>query len=458
MSDWEHYLEANSHHYTQDLRALLAIPSVSALPEYASQVGEAASWVAGRLRRAGVENVEVLETDRHPVVYGDWLHAKGKPTILIYGHFDVQPVDPVALWSADPFEATERDGRLYARGTADMKGSLLVSIEAVEALLQSGGGLPLDVKFLIEGEEEIGSPDLPELVKKRKAGLSCELVLSGDGVQWSDERPELTLGMRGGCGLQIDVRGPSTDLHSGSFGGAAPNPIHALVRILASMRSENGSIAVDGFYDEVVPLSDEERSGFGEIPFDEGEYARRIGSAGLAGEAGFTPLERLWARPTLEINGIWGGFQGEGVKTVIPSEAHAKITCRLVPNQDPTRIVEIVSRHVEQQAPDGCEVRVAPLAFRARPYLVPEDHWGNRLLAGVLEEVYGQKPYAARQGGSVPVCEIFLTELDAYTLSLGFAQEDEAMHAPNEFVRLRDLERGRKVWVKTLERLGTAKE
>ncbi|HCG00325.1 MAG TPA: dipeptidase [Chloroflexi bacterium] len=455
MPDWETFVEDNAERYRRDLESLLRIPSISALPEYSPRVHEAGEWVAGRLRQAGIENVEIIETDRHPVVYGDWLHADGKPTVLIYGHFDVQPVDPISLWSADPFEPVERDGRVYARGTADMKANLLISVEAVEALLRSHS-LSVNVKLFIEGEEEIGSPDLPALVKHRKRSLACDVVLSGDGVQWSDERPELTLGMRGGCGVQIDVRGPGTDLHSGSFGGAAPNPIHALVNLLASMRASNGSMAVEGFYDDVVPLSDTERAAFAEIPFDEHEFAGRIGAEGLAGEEGFTPLERMWARPTLEVNGIWGGFQGAGVKTVIPSEAHAKITCRLVPDQDPSRIVDLVSRHVERNPLAGFEVKVEPLPFRANPYLVPADHWANLLLAEVLEDVYGVKPFEARQGGSVPVCEIFLSHLGAYTVSLGFAQEDEGMHAPDEFVRLHDLERGRRVWIKTLERLGAA--
>jgi acetylornithine deacetylase/succinyl-diaminopimelate desuccinylase-like protein len=454
MANWQSFITENRERYASDLDELLRIPSISALPNHEADVRRAASWVVARIESAGLENVRILETGGHPVVYADWLHAQGRPTILIYGHFDVQPVDPLDLWTDNPFQPTRRDGRIYARGASDMKANLLLSIEAVEALLQTDGALPLNIKFFIEGQEEIGSPQLPSLVADNADLLACDIVLSGDGVQWSEEQPAMTLAMRGGCGLQVDVRGPGGDLHSGMAGGAAPNPIHALVELLATLHAPDGSIAVDDFYADVVVPSDAEREAMRIVPFDERAFAEGIGAEGLPGEEGFTPLERIWARPTLEINGIWGGFQGAGVKTVIPSEAHAKITCRLVPKQNPDAVVAAIIRHIETHTPSGVQVTVDPLPFRSMPYFVPADFWGNEVLASVLEEVYGVPALHVRQGGSVPVCELFQTHLGAYTVTMGFGQEDEGAHAPNEFVRQSNLERGRHVWALMLTRLG----
>lgn len=456
MTALDQYLEANLQRYRDDLDALLGIPSISSLPEHAPDVRRAAEWVAARLTAAGIEHVQLLETGGHPVVYGDLLHARDAPTILVYGHFDVQPVDPIDLWSNDPFEPVHRDGRVYARGASDMKANLLIGIEAVEAVLQASGGLPVNVKFFLEGQEEIGSPQLPATVAGHRDLLACDLVISGDGLQWSDDQPMVVLGMRGGCGLQIDVRGAKSDLHSGLAGGAAPNPIHALVRLLDLLHAPDGSVAVDGFYDDVVPLDAADREAIAAVPFDEEAYRTSLGARGLSSEPGYSVLERLWVRPTLELNGIWGGFQGEGVKTVIPAEAHAKITCRLVPWQEPRTIVERITQHVARHASPEVEVVVRPLPFVARPYLVPADFWGNRVVADALTGAYGQRPLATRVGGSVPVCEIFLRELRAYTVSLGFGREDEGAHAPDEFVRLRDLDRGRRIWADVLRRLPEA--
>lgn len=449
----DRFFEANLQRYRGDLDALLRIPSISSLPEHAPDVRRAAEWVAARLTAAGMEHVQFLETGGHPVVYGDLVHARDAPTVLVYGHFDVQPVDPLDLWNNDPFEPAHRDGRVYARGASDMKANLLVGVEAVEAVLQTSGSLPVNVKFFLEGQEEIGSPQLPATVVEHRDLLTCDLVISGDGLQWSDDQPMVVLGMRGGCGLQIDVRGAGSDLHSGLTGGAAPNPIHALVRLLDSLHAPDGSIAVDGFYDDVVPLGGEDRAAIAAVPFDEEEYRASLGARGLSSEPGYSVLERLWVRPTLELNGIWGGFQGEGVKTVIPAEAHAKITCRLVPWQDPRAIVERITQHVARHAPPEVEVVVTPLPFVARPYLVPADFWGNRVVAEALAEAYGQRPLETRVGGSVPVCELFLTNLGAYTVSLGFGREDEGAHAPDEFVRLNDIDRGRRIWADVLHRL-----
>lgn len=447
------FLEERQSRSRDELMELLRIPSISSLPDHASDVQKAAQWTANRLEAAGIEHVEILPTGGHPVVYGDWLHAPGKPTVLIYGHFDVQPVDPLDLWTVPPFEPQERDGRIYARGASDMKANLLISILSVEALLQADG-LPVNVKYFLEGQEEIGSPQLSSFIEQERERLACDVVLSADGTQWTEDQPSLLVGLKGGCGLQIDVRGAKSDLHSGLYGGAVANPIHALVRILDSMRSPNGTIQVEGFFDQVVPLTDEDRQAIREVPFDETAYKAEIDIDDVFGEPGYTTLERAWARPTLEVNGIWGGFQGEGVKTVLPSAAHAKITCRLVPDQDPAAIVDAITHHVHRHTPPGVAVEVTPLRFLARPYLIPRDYWANAIAHEVLTEEYGKRPYYTRLGGSVPVAELFLSLLNAYTVSFAFGLHDENIHAPNEFVRIASFERGQRAWVKLLERFG----
>ncbi|MDQ3856454.1 MAG: dipeptidase [Chloroflexota bacterium] len=454
MTDQENYLASRQAASLGELESLLRIPSVSALPDHQADVQRAAEWVSARLTAAGLEHAQVLPTGGHPVVYADWLHAPGRPTVLVYGHFDVQPVDPLELWESPPFEPLVDDGRIRARGASDMKGSLLESILGFEAWLRTAGALPVNAKFIFEGQEEIGSPQLPEFVASHRELLACDLVLSADGGQWSETQPDLSLGLRGLVGLQIDVRGPATDLHSGLYGGAIANPIHALVRLLDSMRSPEGRILVDGFYDDVRQLSDEERAAIAEVPFDEHKYRDDVGVAELFGEPGYSPLERVWARPTLEVNGIWGGFQGEGSKTVLPSAAHAKITCRLVPDQDPYRISELLVAHVERNTPPGVRVEVQMLPGSGWPYLVPADHWGVQASKDVLTELYGVEPYYTRSGGTVPVCSIFLRELGAYTVGFGFALPDERIHAPNEFLRLTSFERGQRAWARLVERAG----
>ena len=450
----EEQLESREAVSLDELETLLRIPSISALPEHREDVHRAAEWVSDRLQVAGMEGARVLPTGGHPVVYAEWQHRPERPTVLIYGHVDVQPVDPIDLWDSPPFEPEIRDDRIYGRGASDMKGNLLESILAVEALLRTEGSLPVNLKFLIEAQEEIGSPQLPEFVAVNKALLACDLVVSADGGQWSEEQPLLTLGLRGLAGLQVDVHGPASDLHSGIYGGMVANPIHALAHILDSMRDRDGRITVDGFYNDVLPLSDEERAAIAQVPFDAAEYAKSVGVEQLAGEGGYSPLERVWVRPTLEVNGIWGGFQGEGSKTVLPSEAHAKITCRLVPDQDPARILEAIAAHVERHTPTGIRAETLPLPGSGTPYVIPHDHWGNRAAAEVLTELYGVQPYLTRSGGTVPVCAIFQSELNAYTVSFGFGLDDEQFHAPNEFLRLRSFRRGQIGWVRLLRRLG----
>jgi acetylornithine deacetylase/succinyl-diaminopimelate desuccinylase-like protein len=450
---WETYATEHRTRYIDQLLDFLRIPSVSALPEHAADVQRAAQWVADRLRAAGMDVVRIMPTGGHPVVYGSWLHAPGKRTILIYGHFDTQPADPLDVWTTPPFDPDMRNGRVYARGASDDKGNMLIPILAVEALLQTSGTLPVNVKFFFEGQEEVLSPQLPTFIAAHTDLLACDLVLSADSSQFSEDQPSLMIGCRGICGLQIDVRGAATDLHSGVFGGAVANPIHALAHILASMHNEDGSVRVDGFYDDVVPVTAEDRSAIAAIPLDEDALRGQLGIDAFVGEPGYTANERRWARPTLEVNGIWGGFQGEDLKTVLPSEAHAKISCRLVSNQDPARVAELVAVHAKRHAPAGVTVTARPFGARAHPYLMPVDHWGNQAAAHVLTELYGIVPYVERSGGSLPVCDLFLRMLGAYTVGFGFGHDDENAHAPNEFFRLRNLERGLVAYGKLLHLL-----
>ncbi|MCA9984615.1 MAG: dipeptidase [Anaerolineales bacterium] len=451
---WEEYLQLHQERFIDELIEFVSIPSVSALPQHASDVRQAGEWVRERMSAAGIENAAVMETGGHPVVYGDWLHAgPDQPTILIYGHFDVQPADPFELWTDAPFKPVIRDGRMYARGASDDKGGMMTPILAVEALLATNGKLPINVKFLFEGQEEIGSPQLARFVADHAELLACDMVYSSDGLQWSADEPCLVVALKGLCKLQIDVYGASSDLHSGLHGGGIPNPIHALSQIIASMRSADGKILVEGFYDEVVPLSAEDKAHIAAVPFDLEAYKTELGIADIYGEPGYTTRERLWARPTLELNGIWGGFQGEGSKTVIPREAHAKITCRLVADQDPQQIEAAIRAHVLRVAPAGVRIEFQNTGGGSPAYLMPLDHPGNQAAFDVLEAVYGQAPYITRLGGSIGVVPAFLQSLGAYTIMLGFSVGDENLHAPDEFFRLRNYIRGQQVYCRLLERL-----
>lgn len=462
MKPWEQYLADHREAAVSELVDFLRIPAISSLKEHIGDVAAAAEWTADRMRRAGVENVKVMPTPGpggagHPVVYGDWLHAPGKPTVLIYGHFDVQPVDPVSLWTSPPFEPAVRDGRIYARGAGDDKGNMLIPILVAEAFLKTEGKLPVNLKFIFEGQEEIGSPQFVPFVGSHKELLAADLVISADGAQESETQPVLLVGFKGLVPLQIDVYGAKTDLHSGIYGGSVANPIHALVRLLDGLRSPDGKIQVPGFFDDVVDLTDEDRAQISAVPFDEMKYFTDLGVDAGFGEPGYTTVERAWARPTLEINGIWGGFQGEGVKTVLPNEAHAKITCRLVTNQDPDQIYRVIEAHLKKAAEQtpGVRVVVTQLPGHAYPYLMPADHPANRLVGEVLSEMYGNPPHYIRMGGSVPVLMAFLRQLGVYTVTLAFALEDERHHAPDEFLRLASFEKGKVAFGEVWERIAT---
>ena len=453
MASWKTYLETNQDRYLKELLEFLRLPSVSSLQAHKADVQKAAEWVAARLQTAGLENVQVLPTGGHPVVYGDWLHVPDKPTVMIYGHFDTQPVDPLELWSQPPFEPVVEEERVYARGASDDKGNMLAPILALEAVLNSKGKLPVNVKCFFEGQEEIGSPQLPEFISANRGLLACDLIFSADGGQWDEDQPALMLALRGLCALQVDVQAARSDTHSGTFGGTIMNPIHALVHLLDSMHTPQGKVAVEGFYDAVRPLSDIEQARIAEIPYDESDYKAQLGVDELFGEPGYSTYERAWTRPTLEVNGIWGGFQDEGFKTVLPSTAHAKISCRLVSDQDPQEIVERVTAHIHKHAPPGVAVKVRPDPSTAYPYVIPHDHPGNRIARSVHQALFGKEPYYARMGGSIPVCGIFLKELGVYTVNFAFGLKDENVHGPNEFFRLKSFSRAQLAYGMLLERL-----
>jgi acetylornithine deacetylase/succinyl-diaminopimelate desuccinylase-like protein len=453
MPSWEAYLQERRSQYLEELTEFLRIPSISSLPEHTADVKRAAEWVAVRLKTAGIERVRILPTGGHPVVYGEWLHASDKPTIMIYGHFDTQPVDPIGLWRQPPFEPVIDRDCIYARGASDDKGNMLIPILAAEAMLRSQGMLPVNVKFCFEGQEEIGSPQLPDFIASRQNLLTCDLVLSADGGQWAENQPALQIGLRGICALQLDLRNAKHDVHSGTYGGTFLNPIHALAGLIESMHSPEGKVLVKGFYDDVRLLSSKEQARIAEIPYKESDYKAELGVSALFGEPGYTTYERAWIRPTLEVNGIWGGFQDEGIKTVIPSEAHAKISCRLVPEQQPEKIIELISTHVKKQALPGIELTVRPLSSRAEPYVMPPDHPGNQAAQKVLRALFGKEPYFARMGGSIPICGLLLKHLNAYTVNFAFGLKDENVHAPNEFFRLASFERGQKAYCMILEEL-----
>ncbi len=450
---YEQHADAQQERYRADLLEFVRIPSISALPEHAGDVRRAAEWVVARLQQAGMEHVRVMETGGHPVVYGDWLHAGEQPVILIYGHFDVQPVDPLELWHQPPFTPWLDGNKVVARGASDSKGNMLAPMVALESMLQVEGKLPVNVKFCFEGQEEIGSPQISDFLAREKDCFASDLAISSDGGQWSEDTPSLTLSLRGVCGIQVNVRGPSRDLHSGSYGGAVHNPIHVLADLLAGMHKPDGSVAVAGFYDEVVPMTDTERSATAQVPFGEDEFRAELGIAAVYGEDGYSTRERTWHRPTLEINGIWGGFQQEGIKTVLPSMAHAKITCRLVAQQHPDSIRRRLQRHIEMHVPDSVDVDVEFLTMNGKPYVIPREHWGNEAACTVLTDLYGREPYFTRAGGSIPICGDFLEHLGVYTVNFGFGLPDEQAHSPNEFFRLSSFRRSQTAYYRLLHEL-----
>jgi len=437
----EQYLDAHRDVRIASFEAFLRIPSVGALPEHAGDVRRAAEAIADDLRTIGIEHVEVSETAGHPIVYGDWLHAPDAPTVIVYGHYDVQPVDPLDLWESPPFEPVIRDGRMLARGAADDKGQIQMHLRAVEALLATRSRLPVNLRFVFEGEEESSSPNLEPWLRANRERLSADVAVISDTSFFDGNIPAITLALRGMMYAQIDVTGAPVDLHSGTHGGAVENPANALAGIITGLKGPDGSILIPGFYDDVVPLSDADRAAFAELPFDEDAYSEAIGAPGLVGEPGYSVLERRGARPTLDVNGIWGGFQGDGAKTIIPAHAHAKVSCRLVVDQDPDHIFELLREHVERIAPAGVRTTVRLLGA-GRPSLTPMDHPATKAAARAIERAFGRPPLYFREGGSIPVCASFESILGLPVVLAGFANPDDNAHAPNESLVLDNFERG----------------
>jgi acetylornithine deacetylase/succinyl-diaminopimelate desuccinylase-like protein len=452
MSQLDDYLKQQSNRHEQELCELLRIASVSADSAHRDDVRKAAEWVASQFRGMKLKT-EVVETAGNPIVYAESPPVPGAPTVLVYGHYDVQPPDPLGEWKTPPFEPTIRDGNLYARGATDDKGQMLTHLKSAEAWLASEGKLPLQLKFLIEGEEEIGSPNLAKFIGDEKARLACDCVVISDTSQFAAGVPAITYGLRGIAYYELRLTGPKQDLHSGTFGGAVANPANVLTKILAALVNDQGQVQVPGFYDDVTPLTDRERKAFAALPFDEADFMRKLGVAGLKGEVGFTTLERRWARPTFDINGLWSGYQGEGAKTILPARAGAKFSFRLVPHQDPHKLTVALEKRIRELVPAGITMEL--IDFHGAPgVVVPLDSPYVAAAERAIEEGFGRRPVFMREGGSIPVVATFHDLLGVDTLLLGWGLDDDNAHSPNEKFCLADFHRGIKASAHLWRQLG----
>ena len=450
--DLDAFLEPRREERLERLKAFLRIPSMSALPEHAPDVRRAAEWLADEMRSTGIENVEVSETGGHPMVYGDWLHAEGEPTVVVYGHYDVQPVDPVAEWRTEPFEPVVDGNRLIGRGGADDKGQIHAHVSAAAALLTTRGALPINVKYVFEGEEEAGSPHLDAWLTAHCDRLTGDAAIISDTGFFEGNVPAITLSLRGMMYAQIDVRLTHVDLHSGSYGGAIHNPAVALAHIIAALKGPDGRIRIPGFYDDVREHSPSEREAIAALPFDEEAFRADVGVSALVGEVGYSTLERKSIRPTLDVNGIWSGFQGEGQKTIIPAEAHAKVSTRLVADQEPDDIFEKLKAFVEEIAPPGVDVSVRLLST-GHPSQTPLDHPYVGAASRALERVFGQSPLYINSGGSIPVASSFQRIVGLPVVLLGFTQPNDLAHAPNEWFDLDNYEGAIRTIVATFDEI-----
>jgi acetylornithine deacetylase/succinyl-diaminopimelate desuccinylase-like protein len=441
MNEVVDFINVNRDRYVDELKDYLAIPSISALPQHAADVRRAAEWTADALRGAGLQDVRLIETPGNPVVYGEWTGAPGKPTVLYYGHYDVQPVDPVNLWTSPPFEATVRDGEIYARGAADDKGQVFMHIKAVEAFLKKAGSLPVNIKFFIEGEEEVGSVHLDDFVRAHKDQLAADVVVISDSPMFDRGIPSICYGLRGLAYFQIDVRGTKSDLHSGSFGGAVANPAMVLAQVLAQMKDRSGRIRIPGFYDDVRELSEAERAEWRKLPFNETKYRKELGAPKLFGETGYTTLERVWARPTFEVNGLLSGFTGDGAKTVLPAVSMAKVSMRLVPDQDPDKIADLFQAYLEKVMPKTVEWKLTRM-HGGKPWMTEFDNKYVRAAGRAIEQGFGKAPVFNREGGSIPVVSTFQQELGLPSVLFGVGLPDENAHAPDEKLDLGNFHNG----------------
>lgn len=434
------HLEQNQDAALEQLKELLRIPTVSADSAFAQHMRAGADFVHNALVEAGL-SVETIETPGHPIIYAEWTKAEDAPTALIYGHYDVQPADPLNLWTTPPFEPDVRDGCIWARGATDDKGQCWTHVLSVAAWLKTMGRLPVNVKFVIEGEEEVGSENLDVFLEQHKEKLACDVAVVSDSSQYAPGIPAITYGLRGILACEVTVTGPNRDLHSGSFGGAVINPVNALCRLMAMLHDDQGHIQIPGFYDSVVELTDEERAQFAALPFDEAEWLADLGTDAPWGEAGYSTNERRWARPTCDINGIYGGYSGEGPKTIVPSKATAKITCRLVPDQDAARLTTTLKQFLADNIPPGLKFEFtsqhgapASVADLNSPYMVAAK--------SAIEKAFGKEPVMIREGGSIPVVGSFKQILGVDTLLLGWGQNSDNLHSPNEHFRIEDFHRG----------------
>jgi len=452
MSDKiQQYIDANIEQFKNELFDLLRIPSVSTDTRHKGDVNEAARFLSDRFQEAGLENVTIYKTPGHPIVYGDWLHAgDDKPTVLFYGHYDVQPPDPLELWTNDPFEPTVVDGKVYARGSADDKGQAYIHVKSIASYLKTGTPIPVNVKIIIEGEEEIGSPNLVPFLNDHKDLLKCDMVTISDTSMFAEDVPSITYGLRGLAYMEVEVFGPNRDLHSGVYGGAVANPLNVLCEMIASLKDDNGVIQIPGFYDKVKPLTEEERAAYRALPFDESAYAKELGVNVTFGEAGYSSLERATGRPTLDVNGIWGGYQGEGAKTVLPAKAAAKVSMRLVPDQDPDEISKLFEEHFKKIAPNSVRVEVHA-HHGGYPVITELDFYGMRAAAQAFEDIYGKTPLFTREGGSIPIVAAFKNILGVSSILMGFGLNSDNIHSPNEKFSLKDFHRGIKTSARFLE-------
>ncbi|HZL29085.1 MAG TPA: dipeptidase [Acidobacteriaceae bacterium] len=441
------FAKANGERFVEELKELLRIPSISTSPERAGDVRRAAEFVADGLRKAGMENVRIIETTTaehqgHPLVYADWFHAEGKPTVLCYGHYDVQPPDPLDEWKSPPFEPEVRDGNIYARGAVDDKGQMWMHVKALESALANGGQLPVNIRVIVEGEEEVGGEGIAAFVREQGDQLKADAALVSDTEMFAPELPTLCVGLRGMIYTELEARGAMVDLHSGMYGGAAPNPFVALAQVIAQMKRTDGRIAIPGFYDDIEEPSKAELEAWRSLPFDEEHYRKtEVGSTELTGEMMFSVLERTWSRPTMDVHGMPGGFTGAGAKTVIPAKATAKISFRLVPNMKPEKAFAQYKAFVESICPAGITLEVR-LIHQGEPIVVSTDNAYVRAASAAMKEVFGKETVFVRGGGSIPIVGDFVRELGIPTVMMGFGLPDDNLHAPNEKFHLANFHRG----------------
>lgn len=450
MSTVQNYIDENIKTFEEELFRFLRIPSVSTDSKHKADVKKAAVFLANQLNEIGLDKVTMHDTPGHPIITAEKCEHDDKPTVLIYGHYDVQPSDPDELWKTPPFEPTVKEGRVYARGASDDKGQSFTHIKSVQAYLKTGTKLPVNVKYILEGEEEIGSPNLVPFIKNNKELLACDMVLISDTAMFDENQPSITYGLRGLAYMEIHITGPNRDLHSGIFGGAVENPANVLCEIIAALKDKDGVVQIPGFYDDVEPLSPEMREAYKALPFNEEEYKRSLDLKTLHGEKGYSTLERSSARPTLDVNGLWSGYQGEGAKTVLPAKASAKVSMRLVPGQDPDKISKLFAAHVQSMAPDTVTVDVVS-HHGGYPIVIDLDFYGLKAAAKAFEDIYDTEVLFSREGGSIPIVADFKKVLGVNSILMGFGITRDALHSPNESFSLKDFHRGIKTSARFFE-------